>query len=188
MDDPEASRWNPRRRTPLFSEDRQAWVRAGELREGERLRTLQGAAEIVSIARKPGVHRVYNLEVQTEHTYFVSKIGVLVHNVSGCAQPSIVEHPSQGAARRAAFRDADIPTSNPPAPTTEPLRPGSRSPTGPPGEREVWTNPTDPSRTVHHDPFGHQFPDGEPIGPHYKADPSGPHHCYPSEHNPTTNH
>ena len=32
------------------------------------------------------MHRVYNLEVQTEHTYFVSKIGVLVHNVSGCAR------------------------------------------------------------------------------------------------------
>jgi hypothetical protein len=73
---------------PLFSEDRQAWVRAGELREGERLRTLHGAAEIVSIARKPGVHRVYNLEVQPEHTYFVSKVGVLVHNVSGCAEPN----------------------------------------------------------------------------------------------------
>ena len=62
-------------------------MRAGELREGERLRTLNGTAEIVSTARKPGVHRVYNLEVQTEHTYFVSKIGVLVHNVAGCGQP-----------------------------------------------------------------------------------------------------
>lgn len=65
---------------PLFSEDRGTWVSAGDLRVGERLHTLQGAIKVVSIARKPGVHRVFNLEVQTDHVFHVSPVGVLAHN------------------------------------------------------------------------------------------------------------
>ena len=71
----------------LFSEDRDDWVPAGELVRNERLRTLHGPAEIAEIASQPGVQTVYNLEVETEHWYFVSGSGVLSHNQNPCAQP-----------------------------------------------------------------------------------------------------
>ena len=71
----------------LYSETRKGWIPAGQLREGERLRTLGGSVAITSIRRKPGVHRVYNLEVQTKHCYYVGKTGVLSHNVNRCAAP-----------------------------------------------------------------------------------------------------
>ena len=68
----------------LFSADRNDWVQAQELRVGEHLKTADGAVEINAIARKPGVHRVYNIEVETEHRYLVSKLQVVSHNA--CAQ------------------------------------------------------------------------------------------------------
>jgi len=68
----------------LYSATRGAWVRVESLRAGEELRTQSGRARIASIRRRPGVHRVYNLEVRTRHCYYVSKLGVLSHNARGC--------------------------------------------------------------------------------------------------------
>jgi hypothetical protein len=65
---------------PFFSEDRRDWVLAGELQVGERVRTKDCPARITGIKWKPGTHRVYNIEVEADHTYFVAKLGVLVHN------------------------------------------------------------------------------------------------------------
>jgi len=66
---------------PFWSETRQAWVPARELRAGEELRTQSGAAATVaSLVRQPGSQPVFNLEVETEHVYFVGEAGVLVHN------------------------------------------------------------------------------------------------------------
>lgn len=54
---------------------------ARELRAGEELRTQSGAAATVaSLVRQPGSQPVFNLEVETEHVYFVGEAGVLVHN------------------------------------------------------------------------------------------------------------
>ncbi|MCC6322744.1 MAG: hypothetical protein IT438_15050 [Phycisphaerales bacterium] len=64
----------------IYSEDREDWVPAGELRVGEHLRTTTGLVAIIGIDSKSGVCRVYNLEVETDHVYFVSPMGVLVHN------------------------------------------------------------------------------------------------------------
>jgi hypothetical protein len=65
----------------FFSEDRQDWIAARDLRPGERLRTASGqVAAVESIRLKPGQHRVYNLEVEQEHQFFVGEAGVLVHN------------------------------------------------------------------------------------------------------------
>jgi len=69
----------------LFSEDRAAWMQACQLIVGENLRTKAGPRRIVSIGAKLGVHRVFNIEVETDHCYCVSSIGVLSHN-NGCAQ------------------------------------------------------------------------------------------------------
>ncbi len=70
----------------FYSETRQEWVAAQELRIGECLRTRSGqVATLESMGLKAGEHRVYNLEVEQEHHYFVGEVGVLVHNGYGVA-------------------------------------------------------------------------------------------------------
>jgi hypothetical protein len=65
----------------FFSETRQDWVAAGELRVGECLRTAsERAVAIESIFLRAGEHWVYNLEVEQEHQFNVGESGVLVHN------------------------------------------------------------------------------------------------------------
>lgn len=64
----------------FFSVDRNDWVATQELRVGERLRTEAGDVTLDEIERKPGVHRVYNLEVAHEHTYLVSTLRLYTHN------------------------------------------------------------------------------------------------------------
>jgi len=77
----------PTARHRFFSEDRQSWIPAGELRAGELIRTRTGTARIESIHTKPGIHRVYNLEVETDHSYYVSGLELLSHNDNPCAAP-----------------------------------------------------------------------------------------------------
>jgi hypothetical protein len=64
----------------LFSHDRHDWVAARDLKAGERLRTDSGAVAIESLRRRPGIHRVYNLEVEHERVYHVGNNRVLAHN------------------------------------------------------------------------------------------------------------
>jgi hypothetical protein len=68
----------------FYSVARAAWVSAAELRPHERLDGLQGPVYVVSVARRPGVHRVYNMTVEGEHVYHVSSLGVLTHNSWAC--------------------------------------------------------------------------------------------------------
>ena len=66
---------------PFWSVDRQDFVQAGSLRKGEYLRTIQSGIKcVVNKLPRPGPTPVFNLEVFGEHTYFVGKDGVLVHN------------------------------------------------------------------------------------------------------------
>ncbi|GBD36347.1 hypothetical protein HRbin36_01470 [bacterium HR36] len=52
---------------PFWSEDRQDFVEAGQLRQGERVRTrLEEVAAVVAIKPRPPTAWVYNLEVQGE--------------------------------------------------------------------------------------------------------------------------
>jgi RHS repeat-associated protein len=65
----------------LKSLDRGDYVPAEDLKIGERLATRSGqVATVESLGLKPGLHRVYNLEIEGEHHYFVGEAGVLVHN------------------------------------------------------------------------------------------------------------
>ncbi len=64
----------------FFSEDRQEFVAAEELREGEHLQGIGGRLTLLRADRLPGVHRVYNMTVEGEHVYRVSLLGALVHN------------------------------------------------------------------------------------------------------------
>ena len=66
---------------PFWSEDRQEFVQAGLLQVGERVLSLDGTQSPVTALRaRAGSEPVFNLEVETEHVYYVSAAGVLVHN------------------------------------------------------------------------------------------------------------
>ena len=65
----------------FWSEDRRNYVEAGELRPGERVRARRaGLLAVTSVTHRPVAPLVYNLEVNREHVYEVSELGVLVHN------------------------------------------------------------------------------------------------------------
>jgi hypothetical protein len=69
---------------PFWSVDRQQFVEAGELNEGERVLAADDEARhITRITRGPPPEPVYNIEVHGEHTYFVGDLAVLVHNAYG---------------------------------------------------------------------------------------------------------
>lgn len=76
----------PTGRHPLFSVTRGDWVAVNELAEGDLLQTRSGPKKISSLGRKPGMHRVYNLEVEGEHCYFVGRAAVLGHNAKLCTE------------------------------------------------------------------------------------------------------
>ncbi len=71
----------PTRPHRFYSDTRQDWVAAGELRVGECLRTASGQAVTVeSVGLKAGEYQVYNLEVEQEHQFYVGETALLVHN------------------------------------------------------------------------------------------------------------
>ena len=66
---------------PFWSEDRQAFVPAGEMRLGEALLQADGrVATVELLTQRTSREPVFNLEVDVEHTYYVSASGFLVHN------------------------------------------------------------------------------------------------------------
>ena len=59
------------------------WVEAHRLAVGETVRTRDGSgARVLGLERLPGVHAVFNLEVEGLHPYHVSPLGLLAHNTS----------------------------------------------------------------------------------------------------------
>jgi hypothetical protein len=66
----------------FWSVDRGDWVPVGQLRRGERLKTLEGVTRVVSYTMSDRIEPVYNLEVEGDHCYRVGQHGILVHNAS----------------------------------------------------------------------------------------------------------
>jgi RHS repeat-associated protein len=64
---------------PLFLEGH-GWVEAGELEVGDFLRTDRSPLRLVEVAQSRSMQRVYNLEIQREHTYRVSGARIWAHN------------------------------------------------------------------------------------------------------------
>ena len=59
------------------------WVTAGELEDGDEVYRLDGSTAVVTgseLERLTETIKVYNLEVEDYHTYFVGDVPVLVHN------------------------------------------------------------------------------------------------------------
>ena len=70
---------------PFWSVDRQDFVEAGCLQQGERVQLYSGETKrVVQKLPRPGPVNVYNLEVYAEHVYHVTPDGVLTHN-NGCS-------------------------------------------------------------------------------------------------------
>ncbi|MBS0189771.1 MAG: polymorphic toxin-type HINT domain-containing protein [Phycisphaerales bacterium] len=65
---------------PFFVHDTGEWVPAGELKPGQRVRTLDGYASVVSVEDRSETTTVYNLEVRRSHTYYAGASRAWVHN------------------------------------------------------------------------------------------------------------
>jgi RHS repeat-associated protein len=64
----------------FYSRDRIEWIDARNLRVGEHIRTKSGISTITAIDHKPGAARVFDLEVEGDHAYYVADAQVLTHN------------------------------------------------------------------------------------------------------------
>ena len=72
---------------PFWSNDRQNFIPAKELRVGEELETSLGKSNrVTSIEPRGGEEMVYGLEVAGEHVYHVTSNSLLVHNSSVYSQ------------------------------------------------------------------------------------------------------
>ncbi|MER5603938.1 Hint domain-containing protein [Streptomyces sp. NPDC002265] len=67
-----------------FQVEGKGWVDAGDLRPGDLLEKRDGTTVAVSdVSELPGPARVFNFEVETDHTYYATDLDVLVHNTCG---------------------------------------------------------------------------------------------------------
>lgn len=74
---------------PFQSVDRQEFVEAGRLQQGERVQLYGGETKrVVQKLPRPGPVNVYNLEVYVERVYSVTPDGALAHN--SCPQKNYV--------------------------------------------------------------------------------------------------
>jgi hypothetical protein len=72
-------------------------VEAHRLAVGETVRTRDGSgARVLGLERLPGVHAVFNLEVEGLHQYHVSPLGLLAHNNNGKGPSCGPTNSSQG--------------------------------------------------------------------------------------------
>jgi len=69
---------------PIWSLDRNNWVKLGELEQGEQLLAQAGPATVLCVTILNDPTAVYNIEVHGEHVYEVGELGVLVHNANEC--------------------------------------------------------------------------------------------------------
>ena len=74
---------------PIFSIDRTTYVDLGDLMPGERVRTADGWATVEAMSRWRGQQEVYNLEVDSEHRFFVGGSKVESHNAGPCGKTYI---------------------------------------------------------------------------------------------------
>ncbi|MGK4008270.1 polymorphic toxin-type HINT domain-containing protein [Sorangium sp. So ce1036] len=89
----------------FYSVDRSDWVRADNLEAGEYVRTASGTVAISWVEVLPGAQRVFNLEVESEHEYFVSELRVLSHNTKPCGEEGV--NGDAGARPGKPFRPSD---------------------------------------------------------------------------------
>lgn len=98
---------------PIFSRRRAAFVPAASLEIGEEVETNDGRVAVLTRReRLPGRHKVYNLEVHRDHTFFVASApgapSVWVHN--SCAATPRVDAQGRLRSAFAQIRQQDLGT------------------------------------------------------------------------------
>jgi hypothetical protein len=76
-----------------FWKSGRGWIMARELKTGDRLRTVGGTVEVVSIAKDQRVQPVFNLLLEGGDDFCVGRQAVIAHDN---ALPDPVEHPFDG--------------------------------------------------------------------------------------------
>ena len=71
---------------PLYSLDRGDWVHLQDLQAGERLQTKEGTVTVEGLQKVPGIHTVYNVEVEGDHEYLIGDAGIRAHNTCWLAK------------------------------------------------------------------------------------------------------
>jgi len=72
------------------------WVAAKELKKGNLIFTESGGKEIIEITSKTRTTQVFNLEISSFHSYYISSNGFLVHNgIRNCGLAG-ERHPDTG--------------------------------------------------------------------------------------------
>jgi len=66
----------------MFSATAGDWTAVKDLEIGDELQTSRGRQSVAALGYQHGRHQVYNIEVETEHCYFVGTGEALTHN--GC--------------------------------------------------------------------------------------------------------
>ncbi|MFQ4142114.1 polymorphic toxin-type HINT domain-containing protein [Chlorogloeopsis sp. ULAP02] len=75
---------------PFWTPDK-GWVEAKDLQVGSLLQTEDGRIiDVDRVEKREGQFQVYNFNVEGFHTYFVSDLGILVHNA--CFKPEKLQH------------------------------------------------------------------------------------------------
>lgn len=132
-DDGRTEKVRPTGAHKFYSDDRKNWLSAGDLQVGEYVKAVAGRVQVVSTRRLPGVERVYNLEVEGEHVYYVSRLGALAHN-NNCAAPSgggsASSPPNPNGRNGTPSHQADVATNNGSPNNMKPASVGSRVPDG----------------------------------------------------------
>lgn len=65
----------------LFYVENKGWIKVKDLLIGDKLKTKSDSKEqIVNIIKHQNTETVYNIEVEGNHNYFVTKANILVHN------------------------------------------------------------------------------------------------------------
>ncbi len=68
---------------PVWCIDESGWKPLGKLRPGQFVRTREGCVAVAQVELISATPPVYNIEVDGEHVYEVTLLGILVHNVDG---------------------------------------------------------------------------------------------------------
>ncbi len=167
----------PTDRHRLFSVTRNDWIPAVQLTVGELLKTKDGSIEIESITQRLGTQRVYNIEVETQHCYYVGNNKILSHNVNKCAQPPSLTPPDAG--RKGAFKQAkrnnDIPITQQP----DRVLPNVDKRGNPQAGRIYEFDTPQGTKSIRNDIGGHKYLDdpSQNRGSHFNDD-AGNHYDY----------
>lgn len=74
----------------FFLNRRNDWITAGHISIGDHVMRIDGSpCEITSVRKLPGLHTVYHLDVGEPHTFFISRLCIMTHNMEFAAATNL---------------------------------------------------------------------------------------------------